>query len=98
MARLLRLFSNTSKCGRKGLQSKIQKIDWNLQVVRCVVNPYLSSLRVERGDQENTVLVVSLPEIQNDTEGGENVNDQQLYLVYNFWWQRLIRQCVAKLC
>ncbi len=62
---------NMNNCERKGPQSKIQKIDWKLQVVRCVVNPYLSSLEVKGGGQENTVLAASFLEIERDTKGGE---------------------------
>ncbi len=45
----------------------------NHQNVRGVSNLCLSNQEVRREDQENTVLAVSLSEIQSDTANGEKV-------------------------
>jgi len=42
------------------------------QNAKYAVKLYLPSLKAKRGDQDNTVQDVSLPEVQSDTAGGEN--------------------------
>jgi len=59
-----------SKCGRNGPQIRIKRLERSSQAVGYVVNPYHLNLKIGREDQENTVLVVSLPEVQSGPEDG----------------------------